>query len=331
MRILVIGGTQFLGRHFVEAALEAGHDLTLFNRGNTNPEIFPTVEKIRGDRDGDLGALGDGRWDAVLDTCGYVPRVVRRSAEVLASSTGSYLFVSSVSAYADFSSTTMTEDAPLATMEDESVEEVNGATYGPLKVLCEQAVESVFGDRALIVRPGLIVGPHDPTDRFTWWPVRVARGGDLLAPGRPERTIQFIDARDLGAWMIRLMEKGASGPYNATGPETPVTMSDLVEACVAASASGAHPIWVPDEFLLSQGAGPWMELPLWIPESDESLRGILDVDVSKGVAEGLSFRPVDEIVRDTLSWARTRSKDHQWQAGIDPDKERSMLRAWSSS
>ncbi len=219
MRILILGGTVFVGRHLVEAALARGHEVTLFNRGQHGPDLYPGVEKLRGDRDGGLDALRGRRWDAAIDTCGYVPRIVRASATLLANAVDHYTFISSVSVYPEAHTRHLDEDSPVGALDDESVEDVTPETYGPLKALCEQAAEGAMSGRALTIRPGLIVGPHDPTDRFTYWPRRVAQGGEVLAPGRPERPVQIIDARDLAAWTLQLVASGARGVYNATGPD----------------------------------------------------------------------------------------------------------------
>lgn len=216
MKILVLGGTRFLGRHIVEAALAGGHDITLFNRGQNNPDLFPEVEKLRGNRDGDLSALQGRQWDAVIDTCGFVPRIVQASAALLADSVRHYTFISSISVYADFSKPAMNENAPVGTMQDESIEEITAETYGPLKALCERTAEKAMPGRVLHIRPGYIVGPFDPTDRFTYWPRRVATGGEMLAPGRPDSQIQFVDVRDLANWIIRMVETNRTGVFNAT-------------------------------------------------------------------------------------------------------------------
>src|ERR1051325_6256679 len=230
MKILILGGTVFLGRHLVEAALARGHEVTLFNRGN-NPHLFPEVEKLRGDRDGGLDVLRGRRWDVVIDTSGFVPRIVRASAELLADTVELYVFISSLSVIADTRVPGADESAPVGTLDDPTIEDATGKAYGPLKALCEQAVEQVMPGRALNIRPGLIVGPHDPTGRFTYWPVRVARGGEVLAPGRPARQIQLVDVRDLAGWIIRLAEAGTSGLFNATGPDKVLTMEELLEEC----------------------------------------------------------------------------------------------------
>ncbi len=311
MKILVLGGTKFLGRAIVDAAL-ASHELTLFNRGETNAGLFPDVEQLHGDRDGGLDALAGREWDAVVDTSGYFPRVVRQSAEALAGCVGTYCFVSSVSAYADMSSP-VDEDSPVGTLDDESAEEFGAEfeRYGPFKALCESVVLGTYGERALVIRPGLIVGPHDPTGRFTYWPHRLARGGDVLAPGSPERIAQFIDVRDLAEWIVRLLEVGQTGLFNATSEGIP--WGDILV--------GADLTWVTDEFLISQEVGEWMELPLWI--SDPAFAGMHRTDVSRAVATGLRTRPVAETMRDTLALAEPVDG-----VGLAPEREVALLAAW---
>ncbi len=327
MRILIIGGTIFLGRHLVEAARARGHEVTLFNRGQHNPDLFPEVEKLRGDRDGGLAPLVGRRWDAVIDTCGAFPRVVRQSAELLADAVNTYLFVSTMSVYADLSAPNVDEATPVATMPDETMEEVRGDTYGPLKALCEREVERALPGRALIVRPGLIVGPHDPSNRFTYWVHRVAQGGDVLAPGTPEQPIQFlVDVRDLAEWMVRMCERGAAGVYNAKGPDYRLTMGDLLETCKAESGSDARFVWVDEDFLIEQHAGPWMELPLWLPAS---MNQINSARSDKAWAAGLTFRPIAETVRATLAWDRTLPPDAERRAGMKPEREAELLSLWA--
>jgi 2'-hydroxyisoflavone reductase len=328
VKLLIIGGTVFLGRHLVDAALGRGHEVSLFNRGLHNADLFPDVEKLRGDRDGDLDAPSGRRWDAVVDTCGYVPRVVRQSAELLADAVEQYIFISTISVYADTKTSGQDESAPVGHIEDETVEEITGETYGPLKALCEQTVEASLPGRSLTIRPGLIVGPNDPTDRFTYWPVRVAKAGDVLAPGEPERDVQFIDVRDLAEWTVSMAESRQTGVYNATSPRGFVTMGSLLDDCKAVSGSDARFVWVPDQFLLDQEVGPWMELPLWVPLAEAP--GFNAIDVGKAVAAGLTFRPVQDTVRDTLSWTETRPSDYEWRAGLDPEKETRVLEAWAA-
>jgi nucleoside-diphosphate-sugar epimerase len=326
--LLMLGGSVFLGRHLVDAALERGHHVTIFTRGQHIAETPAHVERLTGDRDGDLRALEGRRWDAVIDTSGYVPRVVRASAKLLAPAVGHYTFISSVSAYRDFSVPGMDESASVGTLADETVEEVNGETYGPLKALCERAVEAAMPDRALVIRPGLIVGPYDPTDRFTYWPHRVAEGGEVLAPGRPGRPVQFIDARDLAEWAVRMAETGATGIYHATGPAEPLSMERTLDVCRSATGSTSTLKWVSDEFLSERGVDPWMELPLWIPETELNMRGFLRVDCGKAIAAGLAFRPLEMTVRDTLAWDHTRPREWEWKAGMSRDREADLLAAW---
>src|SRR6266542_3549486 len=234
MRILILGGTRFLGRHLVDAALAAGHEVTLFTRGKTDPNAYPQLEHISGDRDpkvdggAGLAQLKGRRWDAAIDTSGYVPRVVRAGAEALADAATHYTFVSSISVYRDFFKSGIDETYPTGTLEDETVEEITGDTYGPLKALCERAAQEVFPGRALIIRPGLIVGPHDSTDRFTYWVQRIARGGEVLAPTGPHLPLQLIDARDLAQWNVRMVETFADGTFNATGPAEPLTLGEVL-------------------------------------------------------------------------------------------------------
>lgn len=325
MRILIIGGTRFVGRHLVEAALARSHEVTLFNRGQSNPELFPQVRKIVGDREKDLDQLRGQVWDAVIDVVGYVPRLVRLSAEILKEKVSRYVFVSTISVFEDFRKVGITESDPLAKLEDETVEEVGGETYGPLKALCENVVQEIYGERALIVRPGLVVGPQDPTDRFTYWPVRVSRGGEVLAPERPQAPVQFIDARDLAEFIIQLTEGHASGIYNATGPDYELTIGRLLEVCKQVNGSDATFRWASLEFLNQNNVQPWSDLPVWIPAEGET-EGFTRFDISRAIGAGLKFRPLEETVRDTLAWARTRPADHEWRAGLKPEREQELLR-----
>ncbi len=332
MNLLILGGTVFLGRHLVDAALAAGHQVTLFNRGRHNPDLFPQVEKLRGDRDGGLDALAGRRWDAVIDTCGYVPRLVRASAELLAGSVEHYTFISSISVYRDLDQAPVDESSPVGVLADESVEEITGETYGPLKALCEQAAEAAMPGRVLNVRPGLIVGPHDPTDRFTYWVWRAALGGEVLAPGRPQRRIELIDARDLAGWILRSVAAGRTGVYNATGPAYELTMSDMLATCRQAIGSSARFTWVDEAFLLANGVAPWSELPLWLPEADN---GVMAVDCRQAMAAGLAFRPLAETVEDTLAWLRADRAPLDGglgaialHAGMARAREAELLAAW---
>ena len=318
MRLLVLGGTTFLGRHTVEAALAEGHEVTIFTRGKTNAELYPEAEHLTGDRDGDLGALAGRTWDGVVDTSGYVPRVVRRSAELLRGSVGRYVFVSSISAYAD-PSRPLEESSPLAPLEDPFSENVE-ADYGALKAACEHVVEELMGDRGASVRAGLIVGPHDPTDRFTYWPRRLAEGGEVLAPGDPAAPVQFVDARDLGAWLVRLAEDGPSGALNATGPAAPLTLGELLDEANEAIGAGARLVWVDDAALLDAQVGPWLELPLWLPGEEHA--GMMRADNRRAIEAGLRFRPVAETVLDTLAWS---SEAGEQRPTLTREKERGLL------
>lgn len=338
MKTLIIGGTVFLGRHLVESAQVRGHVVTLFNRGLHNPKLFPDVEKLHGDREGALDALLGRRWDVVIDTCGFVPRIVRASAELLADAVERYVFISSLSAIADNSTPGNDENAPVGTLSDPSVEERTPENYGPLKALCEQTVEEVMPGRALNIRPGLIVGPHDPTGRFTYWPVRVARGGEVLAPGRPERPVQVIDARDLAQWIIRLAEASENGVFNATGPDHTLTMEELLEECRAVSGSDARFTWVSEKFLAGAKVGEWMEMPLWISEeASPEARGFMSVNCAKAIAHGLTFRPLADTIHDTLDWAGGLSEapapDTSYlsprpEAGMEAEREAQVLKDW---
>lgn len=327
MKVLIIGGTRFLGRALVDAALLRRHNITLFNRGQSNPNLFPQVEKLRGNRESeaDLDVFAGRRWDVVIDTCGFVPRHVLSMAKRLADQVDRYIFISTISVYSDSKTPGQDETASLGMLQDESIEEVTGESYGPLKVLCERAAESALPGRTLIIRPGLTVGPHDPTDRFTYWPVRLDRGGEVLAPGDPAVHTQFIDVRDLADWTIRMAEAKETGVFNATGPQGGPTMREVIETCRRTASHPSTVIWIPDAFLVEQEVGPWMELPLWLQEDD---RGLMAVQIDKAVQAGLTFRPLEDTIRDTLVWAKTRPADYQWRAGMSPEKERQVLDAW---
>jgi len=326
VRILIIGGTRFVGRHLVEAALARSHEVTLFNRGKSNPDLFPQVETIIGDRAKDIVKLKGRVWDAVIDVVGYLPRLVRLSAESLEATVGRYVFISTISVYENFRKIGIDESDPVAKVQDETVEEVTGETYGPLKALCEQTVQDVYGERALVVRPGLVVGPHDPTDRFTYWPVRAGRGGEVLAPQKPEARIQIIDARDLAEFVLKSIEENASGIYNATGPDYELTIGRLLEVSKQVSGSDAEFRWASPEFLNQNKIEAWSDMPAWVPDDEEGL-GFARLDISKAINAGLKFRKLEETVRDTLEWAKTRSSDHEWRAGLTAEREAQVLAA----
>lgn len=324
MKFLIIGGTKFLGRHLVEAALAAGHEVTLFNRGKTNPTLFPNLETIVGDREHDIEKLSGREWDAAIDMAGYVPRVVRLSAEALKNSLKRYVFISSISVYQDFKKAGMDESYPVGKLEDESVEEITGGAYGPLKALCENVIQEIYGDRALIIRPGLIVGPYDPSDRFTYWPMRIQRGGDMVTPDKPQTPVQLIDARDLSEFILKLIENGASGIYHVTGPDYKLFLGEMLDACKLVTGSVATFHWASANFLKEHDVQPWSDMPVWIPDTDEDA-GFARISISKALQAGLQFRPLEETIRDTIEWAEQRPADHEWRAGLNPDKERILL------
>jgi 2'-hydroxyisoflavone reductase len=328
-RILILGGTGFLGPQVVEAARRRGHTLTLFNRGKTRPELFPDVEKLRGDRDGDLKALEGRKWDVAVDTSGYVPRIVRDSATLLKDAVAHYVFISTLSVYSDTSKPGTDESAPLATIPDPATEKVTGETYGALKALCEQAAEQAMPGRVTTIRPGLIVGPGDPTDRFTYWPVRVARGGEVLAPGTPADPVQFIDARDLGEWIVNVVEERTFGVYNAVGPKDALTMVRLLDACNAAGGRKATFTWADAAFLEEKKVAPWSDMPVWVPPVGEGA-GFARTSAAKAIGKGLAFRPVGETVKATLDWFRTLPADRQarLKSGLAPEREAEILAAW---
>jgi 2'-hydroxyisoflavone reductase len=324
MRVLILGGTIFAGRHIAQALLERDHEPVLFHRGRSGADLFPDVERVLGDRETDLARLGERRFDAVVDPSGYVPHVVRASAEFLAPRASRYLFISSINAYE--STDRSIEGSPLAQLPDGASDAVyDEQHYGPLKALCEGAAREAFGpERTIVIRPGLIVGPYDPTDRYSYWPARMARGGEVLAPNSPDDPVQFIDARDLAAWIVTLLEAQAHGEFNAVSPRDAFTLGDVLEACRAAAANDARLTWVENAFLEAQGVGPWMELPLWIPPS-LGIPGFFDIDVTRALASGLRVRAPLETARDTLAWLRTRPADHVWAAGMKPEREAELL------
>ncbi|MGB7924979.1 MAG: SDR family oxidoreductase [Pyrinomonadaceae bacterium] len=343
MKLLILGGTVFLGRHMVEAALARGHEVTLFNRGRHDAGLFPEVEKLRGDRTVEMDALRGRRWDAVIDTSGYVPTFVRASARLLAGAVEHYTFISSQSVYANFDAPGTDENAPVQTLtlervrEAEQIEITNptiavnyGEMYGGLKALCERAVEEEMGGRALNIRAGLIVGPYDYSDRFTYWVRRIAQGGEVLAPGKPDRPVQIVDARDLAEWVVRMTEDRRAGIFNATGPDYSLTMRQMLEDCRSASGSDARFVWVDDQFLKDAEVAGWSELPLWLPE-EHRIANFLSVDNSRALAAGLTFRPLADTVRATLAWDAARPPETELRNGLKRERETELLRAWQSS
>ena len=335
LRILFLGGTAFVGPHTVRYALERGHEVTLFNRGRTNTDLFPELETIIGNRDPEidegLGGLEGREWDAVIDTSGYVPRITGASAELLADSVGQYLFVSTICQYDTWAEggTNGTEERPRATLDDPTTEDVS-THYCALKAYCERAVEAAMPGRVTQIRPGLIVGPRDGTDRFTYWQVRIGRGGEVLAPGKPSDLTQYIDVRDLARFMVHCLEQGLTEAYNVV--RNPMPFGDLLAACLATIDTDAELTWVPAEFLAEHDVQAWRDLPAWA-DPDSALAGSLTWSADKALAAGLTIRPLEDTVRDTLAWFRSLPEERQAElrAGLSPDKEASVLQAWHAS
>ena len=337
LRILVLGGTAFLGPATVRAAQARGHELTLFNRGKTRPELFPEVEKLVGDRYEDISALKGRQWDAVVDDLAYVPHAVTEMAELLKDNVRQYVLISSISVYPNYTKPNMDETAPVATLADPQVLERAKThrspevlqNYGALKALCEQAAEKVMPGRVANIRPGLIVGPEDPSDRFTYWPVRVARGGEVLAPNSEKDFVQFIDVRDLAAWIVTCIEKQVVGVYNADRPAASMTIGELLRISKEVSQSDARFTWVPTDFLTEQKVAPWSDMPVWAPATGDDV-GFGQISTQKAAAAGLTHRPTPEIVRDTLDWFATLPEErrNKLRAGISADREQEVLKAW---
>ena len=332
LKILVLGGTGFLGPHTVWYALERGHEVTLFNRGKTNQDLFPELETIIGNRDPEIDAglsgLKGRQWDAVIDTSGYVPRIVGASAELLSQNVGQYLFVSTICQYDNWAEGGLngTEERASGTLDDPTTEEVS-KHYCTLKAYCEQAAESAMPGRVTQIRPGLIVGPRDGTDRFTYWPVRADRGGEILAPGKPADYTQFIDVRDLSQFMVHTLEGNLTGAYNLVCPHRP--FGDLLESCLRVTDNDAKLTWVDADFLAENDVAPWRDVFMWA-DSDSDGAGALTWSSQKALAAGLTIRPIDETVRDTLNWFKTLPADRQanLKVGMSLEKEANVLAAW---
>ncbi|MCH8908298.1 MAG: epimerase [Candidatus Heimdallarchaeota archaeon] len=325
MDILIIGGTKFLGRALVRVALDNNHNLTLFNRGKTNPDVFPEVEIIKGDRDGGLENIGDRTWDVVIDTCGYVPRIVKSSVEYLNGKVGRYVFISSISVYTESSEIDRKEDAEVIHLEDKTTEDIMGGpdNYGGLKYLCEQEVSNGF-EKSLIIRPGLIVGPYDPTHRFTYWAVRIRKGGKILIPNDVSYPIQIIDVRDLAEFTIKLSEDKVTGVFNVTGPKPDITVGHIYQTSKSFSDNDPEFVKAGDSWLLDNKVTPWSEMPLWIP--DASGRALMQVNIDSAIENGLTFRSLETIIRDTLDWYDdVDGKNQKWNEGLDSSKEERLL------
>jgi 2'-hydroxyisoflavone reductase len=324
MDILIIGGTRFLGRALVDSALAYGHTVTLFNRGKTNPNVYPDLETIIGDRETDLDKLDGRSWDAVIDTCGYVPRIVRLSAQALKDKAQHYTFISSISVYPILGAPNRDENSELLTIEDETIEDITNESYGALKVLCENAVQEAFPDTSLIIRPGLIVGAYDPTNRFTYWVTRTANGGEAIAPPA-EQPVQFVDARDLADFTINRIEANSSEPYNVTGPDKYLTFGEWLSVAKDALGSDVTYHHVTDDFLKAHEIGEFMELPLWInlPEAEQ----FMTFNVDKALNDGLVFRPLADTIRDTYQWAKDLPDNTLKPADLPAEKEELLLNA----
>jgi 2'-hydroxyisoflavone reductase len=331
LKVLIIGGTGFLGPHTVRRLRERGHTVTLFNRGRTNPGLFTDIEQLRGDRKTDLTALEGRKWDVVIDPSAYIPADVTRSATLLAPNVGHYLLISTISVYAALDKPGMDESAPLATLKDPTVTQVTGETYGGLKVLCEQAAEKAMPGKTTVIRPGLIVGPGDTTDRFTYWPVRVARGGEVLAPNKPSDFVQCIDVRDLANFVVACVENRTTGIYNADAPGSSLTIGRLLETCKQVSKSDATFVWLPKEFMEAQKVRAWSDMPVWLPAEGETA-GEGQISVKAAMAKGLAHRPLAETVRDTLAYVETwpAERKAKLKAGLAPDREKEVLAAWKA-
>jgi 2'-hydroxyisoflavone reductase len=328
MKLLLIGGTSFVGRAAVEGAIERGHDVTVFHRGEREPEALSGVEHIHGDRDGGLDALRGRTWDAALDTCGYVPRVVRDSAQLLADAVGTYGFVSSLSVLPDDAMAGANEDTPVHRPPFPQTEEITEESYGPLKVACEMEAQAAFPGRCLVIRPGYIVGPNDPTDRFTYWIRRAGAGGEIPAPGPEDGDIQVVDVRDLGAFMLDHLEAGTSDVFGVTGPAEPLMWGVFLPLACEVAGSGAALTWVDQAFLETELGE---EIDGALPLRDYPYQGLHRYDVRKAIAAGLRYRPLAETIEDLLAWDRTREQTSPMDAGLTPEREERLLRAWHAA
>jgi 2'-hydroxyisoflavone reductase len=325
MKLLILGGTQFVGFHITQAALANGHQVTLFNRGKTNPTLFPQTEKLQGDRVTDLSSLEGRTWDAVIDVNAYHPNVLRKTLAVLNGQVGQYTFISTVSVHPD-GNVGDDENAPLAPEPDEELP-VGGETYGGFKVACERLVQEAFPDNTLIIRPGLVIGSHDHTDRFNYWVVRASLGGDMLLPPS-DSILQVIDARDLAQFTVKLTQEKTTGIYEATGIANSVTIGQVFEIAKRITQSDTTPVWATDEFLLENGVQPFADLPLWLPKSDS---GFYQRSVKKATDAGLTFHNIDDSIQDFWMWWQRERLGSALKAGMNPDKEREILEKWASA
>ena len=324
LNVLILGGTTFLGPHLTNELLSHGHKVTYFNRGNDHGFSFPQVEKLQGDRYGDLKALQGRKWDAVIDTCGYLPSALKASSKILAKATKHYTFISTISVYADFNQPSIDEDSPLARLKDpHQTEEVTDVTYGPFKADCEKVVKTYFPNHLLIVRPGIIVGPYDSSDRFTYWVRRLADGGKVLVPHTPNQKLQVIDARDLAKWIVKMIESQGVGTYNATGPKEDLNWEKLISECCRFARKPVDLVWADEPFLMDHQCNNWNKLPLWVPSQSE-MAGVFHIDCQKAYDQGLSFRPLSETIADTLRWDDQRA-DRTLRVGLNHEEEDALL------
>lgn len=340
MKILIIGGTKFLGWHLVDVISDTNVKVTLFNRGNNYAaDEISDVEQIHGDRNTDLEKLSGRTWDAVIDTCGYLPQTVRKSAEFLKDKVGQYVFISSGSVYTNTNKPNYDESAETATLSEEQQKQVEkidakgeinayvlGENYGALKVLCEEAAEKAMPGRVLNVRAGMIVGMFDWTDRFAYWAMRVAKGDEVLAPGSPDNPVQMIDAQNLSNWIFRMIKNQETGTYNATSFPYQLTFGKMLDAIKWASKSDAEFTWVGEKFLLENNVKPWSDMPFYLPESDENMRNFMTMNVDKASAKGLQLRPLHRVIREVSEWRKTQ--DMEMKAGISSEREKELLEKW---
>lgn len=330
LRILILGGTGFIGPNQVKYAVARGHQVTVFNRGRSQGEIPDEVERLYGDRNGQLEALKGRDWDVVIDNPTTLPRWVRDAAQILQGHARQYVFISTLSVYASWATPDMDETAPVAKLTDPDSEDTR-RDYGPLKALAEQEAEKWFPGKTTVIRPGLIVGPEDPSDRFTYWPARLARGGEVLAPGKPGDPVQIIDTRDLAEWTIRMVEQGDVGVYNAVGPRSPFTMGEMLAGirAVLAGSTDIRFTWAEADFLAAQQVRPWSDMPVWIPATGD-MAGWSRVNIDRALAKGITFRPFAVTALDTLDWHGTRPAEarEKMRAGVTAEREAQILAAW---
>jgi 2'-hydroxyisoflavone reductase len=327
LKILILGGTTFLGPHLVQELQQRGHEVTIFTRGNQSSK-FSNVEELQGDRDGNLEALKNRNWDAIIDTSGHLPRLVKDSSKLLTNSTNHYTFISTIGVYENFYKQKIDEEYPVARLENENSEEITEKNYGALKAACEEVIQSHFPNRCTIIRPGLIVGPLDPTARFSYWPTRVKRGGEILASGSPNQLLQIIDVRDLAKWIVTMVEQQAVGIYNVTGPAKAMNFEQLLQECQAVTNAYATLTWVNEDFLIKHQIQDWVEIPLWLSYT-RNMPGFLNVSIDKALKAGLTLRPIAETIKTILDENNNQADLNQ--SGLNPEKERMLLNQWHHS